>query len=117
MSRIFSVIWTYPAFQISDGRTGDCANKATQKFLAPYKLDQASLLGGRPNFGVAIDRTDLQVVKQMSKLAIDAENNFNRAMLKACGIKTALGQQLQNEKICNKVLKLAGRLLLQPFLL
>ncbi|PLW09356.1 hypothetical protein PCANC_15059 [Puccinia coronata f. sp. avenae] len=112
IKRAALVSQAYPDFQISDGSSGDCANRAAEKFLAPYKLDQASLIGPSPNFGVPIDKTDVKVCKRMAKLASDAESDFNAAISKAGGVNTALGRQLQNGKVCNKVLKLTGKVLL-----
>jgi len=104
-SRIVSQ--SYPKFQISDGVAGDCGKNAERVFLRPYGLTQATLASGSP-ITVAVDKSDSQVCKQMAKLAVNAEANFNKAIARFGGTKTVIGRELQNGKICNKVLKLTG---------
>lgn len=100
----------YQAFQISDGLAGDCARRAANVFLTPYGLDQRTVLAPNP-FRVRIDSTDLQVCQQMAKSASDSEASFNGAISAVGGVNTAIGRELQNGKICNKVLKLTGQVL------
>ncbi|KAH9465832.1 hypothetical protein MJO29_007526 [Puccinia striiformis f. sp. tritici] len=107
----------YSEFQISDGLSGNCSRKAESVFLTPYNLTQVTVLNTngtqliRPVHGVAIDQTDLDVCKKMSREAVDAEESFNTAIDKNGGPTTELGKQFQNGKICNKVLKFTGSVL------
>ncbi|KAA1078033.1 hypothetical protein PGT21_027342 [Puccinia graminis f. sp. tritici] len=107
----------YSDFQISDGLSGNCSKKAERVFLTPYNLTQVTVLNtGSPTpigpvNGVAIDKTDLDVCKKMSRAAIDAEDSFTTAIDESGGPKTELGKQFQNGKICNKVLKLTASVL------
>ncbi|KNZ59924.1 hypothetical protein VP01_1640g1 [Puccinia sorghi] len=105
---------SYDQFQISDGVSGNCGSKAEAVFLRPYGLTQATLAAGNP-IPVAIDNTDLLICKKMTRLAVNAEASFNQAISRVGGAKTAIGNQLQNGKTCNKVLKLTGAVLSLQF--
>ncbi|KNZ58920.1 hypothetical protein VP01_1833g4 [Puccinia sorghi] len=104
------ILQSYTKFQISDGISGDCASSAETVFLRPYGLTQATLAAPNP-IRVPIDQTDLQVCNQMARLAVDAESSFTQAINKVGGTNTVIGKELQNGKVCNKVLKQTGQVL------
>lgn len=112
--RSILVLQNYANFQISNGKTGDCAARAAAVFLAPYKLDRPDLnpagFGAKGKIRLPIDRTDLNVCNSMTRAASKAEQNFNDAISRNLG-NSVLARQLQNGKICNKVLKLTGSVL------
>lgn len=108
------VLQDYAKFQISSGKAGNCAARAAAVFLTPYKVDRVDLnpvgLGVKGKIPLPLDRTDLDVCNRMTKAASDAETNFNAAIL-ANPKNSVISVQLQNGKICNKVLKLTGSIL------
>ncbi|POW13455.1 hypothetical protein PSHT_07719, partial [Puccinia striiformis] len=95
----------YPNFQISNGVAGRCAQKAASVFLKPYELNQEKLIQTNP-LKVQITKADLDTCKTMNRAAVDAEDKFVSQ-----SIKSSVGRELENGKICNKVLKLTAAVL------
>ncbi|KNF02100.1 hypothetical protein PSTG_04598 [Puccinia striiformis f. sp. tritici PST-78] len=99
----------YPNFQISNGVAGRCAQKAASVFLKPYELNQEKLIQTNP-LKVQITKADLDTCKTMNRAAVDAEDKFVFA-INNVGSKSSVGRELENGKICNKVLKLTAAVL------
>lgn len=96
---MLTFLFSYAAFQISDGTAGDAQGKAEAIFVDPFdNVDLATL--------------DDQVAKDIETMRQAAEaaetDKFNPAIDAAGGTSSADGAALQAGKIQNKVLKLTA---------
>ncbi|KAI7951902.1 hypothetical protein MJO28_007586 [Puccinia striiformis f. sp. tritici] len=109
-SLFVSIVWSSQLGAYPSGLSKLPGTLSSSQLLLLLRFNYSSISPPSDLPLLQITKADLDTCKTMNRAAVDAEDKFVFA-INNVGSKSSVGRELENGKICNKVLKLTAAVL------